>query len=111
MEEVRLRKLDHICTSIAETRGAMNELRETEAGLEQTALSVMRSNDRTSYRHAGVELVRVPGEEKLRVRTARERTATAEVEEESEGQDDPGADLAAGEAPVGGDKLEGASGY
>ncbi len=32
-----------------------------------------------SYRWSGVELVRVPGEEKLRVRTARERTATAET--------------------------------
>lgn len=62
----------------------MNDLREEEAGLEQTALTLMRRHDRTAYRHAGVELVRVPGEEKLRVRTARERTATAETPEDKD---------------------------
>jgi hypothetical protein len=77
MEEVRIRPLDNICKSIAETRGTINELRGEEAGLEQTALKLMREHRKTSWRHAGVELVRVPGEEKLRVRTSK-ANATAE---------------------------------
>ncbi|HLX21654.1 MAG TPA: hypothetical protein VKR23_16025 [Gaiellaceae bacterium] len=82
MENARIRGLDDICTSIAETREQMNGLRAEETGLESNALKLMRKHQKTSWRHAGVELVRVPGEEKLRVRTARERTATAESEEE-----------------------------
>jgi len=38
----------------------------------------MRQKDVRSYLHAGVELVRVSGEEKLRVRTTA-ATATAEI--------------------------------
>jgi hypothetical protein len=78
MGEVRIRSLDEICVSIAETRASINELKGEETGLEQTALSLMRKHDKTAWRHSGVELVRVPGEEKLRVRTSQERTATAE---------------------------------
>jgi hypothetical protein len=81
MEEVRVKALDNICVSIAETRESINDLKAEEVGLETNALALMRKNDRTSYRHSGVELFRVPGEEKLRVRTARERTATAESPE------------------------------
>lgn len=81
MENARISPLDNICQSIAETREQMNSLRQEETGLETTALKLMRKHQKTSWRHAGVELVRVPGEEKLRVRTARERTATAESEE------------------------------
>lgn len=81
MENARIRPLDDICTSIAETREQMNTLRQEETGLETTALKLMRKHQKTAWRHAGVELIRVPGEEKLRVRTARERTATAESDE------------------------------
>lgn len=47
----------------------------------------MRQKDVRSYLHAGVERVRVPGEEKLRVRTSSSQ-ATAEVVEEGAGQAD-----------------------
>jgi hypothetical protein len=59
----------------------MAELRADENGQKRTALQLMRKHDRTSWRHAGVELARVPGEEKLRVRKSKE-SATAEVEED-----------------------------
>ncbi len=74
----RLSSLDDICTSIAETRAAMNQLRAEETDYEKTALKLMQRAERTAYRWAGVELVRIPGEEKLRVRTARETTATSD---------------------------------
>lgn len=85
MEQVRYRDLDASCNSIAETREEINLLRADEAGYEQTALTQMRKHNLTTYRHAGVELARVPGEEKLRVRTTRERSATAEVEPDDKG--------------------------
>jgi len=94
---MRIKPLDDICASIAETRGQLNDLKGEEAGLEQTALALMRRHNKTAWRAAGVELVRVPGEEKLRVRTAYERTATAEVDQ---GDQHPGdePDLGGGEA-------------
>jgi hypothetical protein len=52
----------------------------------------MRRNERTTYQHAGVTLVRVPGEEKLQVKTTRERTATAEA------PTDAGGDASAGKS-------------
>lgn len=79
MDEPEITALSKVCQSIAETREAINDLKAEEAGYEQTALQLMRRNDRTTYQHAGVTLVRVPGEEKLQVKTTRERAATAEV--------------------------------
>lgn len=81
MEDVRIRALDECAASIAEIRDQMNELRSQEGDYLKNALKLMRKHERTSWRAAGVELVRVPGEEKLRVRTSKEK-ATAEVEEE-----------------------------
>ena len=81
LEDVRIAPLDDICVSISETREQINNLRKEEADLEKVALKRMRAHDRTSWRHSGVELIRVPGEEKLRVRTSKE-SATAEVEDE-----------------------------
>lgn len=70
-------QLGKVCKSIAETREAINELKGEEAGYEQTALGLMRRNDRTTYHAHGVTLVRVPGEEKLQVKTTKGGAATA----------------------------------
>lgn len=80
MGEVRIKALDEICTTIAETRESINALRAEEVDNESAAMGLMRKHEKVAWRHAGVELVRVPGEEKLRVRTTPERTATAESE-------------------------------
>jgi hypothetical protein len=87
MEETRIVALDHAAESIAEVRSNMNRLRAEEAADMQQALRLMRQHGRTAYRHAGVELVRVPGEEKLRVRTSRD-AATAESEPDEPGLED-----------------------
>jgi len=84
MEHVRDGVLDRLCESLGETRDKMAELRADEAGDSQAALTRMRARSLTSYRHAGVEMARVPGEEKLRVRTSKEK-ATAEVDEGGDG--------------------------
>lgn len=72
MEQVRNVRLDHYCESIGESREKTNALRREEKNDLQGALRVMHDRNVVVYRHAGVELVRIPGEEKLRVRTTKE---------------------------------------
>jgi hypothetical protein len=87
MEQVRNAKLDNLCEAISETRTAINDLRATEAGNEQAALKVMQAADCRTYKHAGVELLRVPGDEKLRVRTSKESASSEVVEEVESGEE------------------------
>lgn len=83
----RIAPLDDVCAAISRCRADINELKSEEAGYEQTALSLMRKHSKTTWKHNGVQLVRVPGEEKLQVKTSRSGNATAEVEEEAEPAD------------------------
>lgn len=78
MEQVRDTRLDNLCESIGDTREKLSELRQDEQSDLQAALKRMRERGLTSYRHAGVEMSRVPGEEKLRVRVTSRGDATAE---------------------------------
>lgn len=80
MEHVRDQTLDRLCESVGEGRDAMAQLRENEAGDLQAALTRMRARNLHTYQHAGVEMARVPGEEKLRVRATKDK-ATAAVDE------------------------------
>lgn len=73
MEHVRNRKLDNICEAIGEERERMNQAKVEEKGLIQGALQEMRQANVSVYRHSGVELARVPGAEKLRVRLTKEQ--------------------------------------
>ena len=76
MGQVRDGVLDRLCESIGETRDEMNRLRGDELSDTQAALKRMREKGTFVHQHAGVELARVPGEEKLRVRrTSNEATA------------------------------------
>jgi hypothetical protein len=78
----RIQALDDAAAAIGDIRDQMAELRADEQGHKRTALNLMRKHDRTTWRHAGVELARVPGEEKLRIRKTKGENASAEVEEE-----------------------------
>ncbi len=80
MEQVRNVRLDRFCESIAEERETMNQARQEEAGLLQGALQEMLRSKTSVYKHARVELVLVPGTDKLRVHVLKEDT-DAEVEE------------------------------
>src|SRR3990167_10756478 len=60
--------LDNCCRRISEIRAEISELKADDSAEEQVALNAMRKHIRKSYSQHGVELVRVPGEEKLRVR-------------------------------------------
>jgi hypothetical protein len=78
----RIQALDDCAAAIGEIRDQMAELRADEQGHKRTALNLMRRHDRTTWRHAGVELARVPGEEKLRIRKTKGENASAEVAED-----------------------------
>lgn len=95
MEQVRIARLDNLCETIAETRAEINDLKQTEAGNEQAALKVMQQNDCMAYKHGGVQLLRVPGDEKLSVRTSKDTTGTGA---------EPSDANAAGDAAGGGDE-------
>lgn len=95
---LRIRALDKVCEQIADTRGAMNRLRGEEADLERHAHRLMREHKQMTWTGAGVELSRVPGDEKLRVRTSRETSTApgeggeASAEEQTDGDINEGAD-------------------
>ena len=57
---------------MGEARERINALRTDEKADLQAALREMHNGNVVVYRHAGVEMVRVPGEEKIRVRTTKE---------------------------------------
>ena len=76
---LRARKLDNLCEAIAECRAQKNAAVTEEKSLDVTALRVMVETGIAVYRHGGVELARIPGAEKLRVRmTTEEGEAGAE---------------------------------
>lgn len=89
MGQARNQRLDNICEAVAGYREKMNAIRSDEKADLGAALTIMRGKKFHAYRHASVELARVPGEEKLRVRTGG-GDATAAVEEEP-ASDGPGA--------------------
>lgn len=102
MEQVRNRNLDRLCESIGEARESLNVLRAEEKTDLGRALREMHENDVIVYRHAGVELVRIPGEEKIRVRTTKEKASevTPAPEASDEAPDAGGEDKEAAEEPA-----------
>lgn len=68
MENARINALDEIATSIADGRQQRNELSTTESALIQRAMRLMHKHKKTVWKHDGIELILVPGDERLRVR-------------------------------------------
>jgi hypothetical protein len=75
--DARIPALDDCAASISELREQINALRAQEAEALQRAMNLMRTHSKISWQAHGVELVRVPGEEKLRVRTSKEPATAA----------------------------------
>jgi hypothetical protein len=76
-EQIRDRVLDRLCESIGTQREVMNEAKQIERSDIGAALSRMVGKDTTIYKHHGVELIRVPGADKLRVRLTKDDAGTA----------------------------------
>lgn len=90
----RNERLDNICEGIAEERERMNAARQEEQGLIQAAMQLMTKKGLPLYKYAHVELTRVPGAEKLRVRIVKDDGAADE------------SDLAPSDADAGDDEDE-----
>jgi hypothetical protein len=87
MEQVRNVRLDNFCEALSEIRASQASLRADEQGNMQGALVEMHRTKMNTYRHAGVELLRVEGEEKLRVRVrAAEATTDGAGAEEGDAE-------------------------
>lgn len=71
-DQVRSRALDNLCEAIGDVRATMSAAKLEEAGLLKSTLQAMQRADIALYRHARVELARVPGAEKVRVRVTKE---------------------------------------
>lgn len=76
-----VQSLDRVCSTLADIRHDLNELRGTEKEEIVTALREMRKANRQAYKSHGIELVRVAGDEKVRVRLVKGEGA-ADVEDE-----------------------------
>lgn len=63
-----IKPLDNVAASLASVREDKNDLVETEKDLIQRAMDLMHQHNRTIYKAHGIELVLVPGGDKLRVR-------------------------------------------
>lgn len=68
MGQVRHDRLDDLCVSIGDAREVMNNAKADVESGSQAALDYMALHNLTIYKHAGIELVRVPGHDALRVR-------------------------------------------
>lgn len=93
MSRVRNRKLDNICEAIGDERERMNKAKQEESGLIQGALQIMQRERLTVYRHARIELARVPGAEKLRVRLTKEEGDAGDGDLETGETDDESGDV------------------
>lgn len=76
MEQVTNRALNRICEHISDVRREMNRARGEEKDLMNQAVTVMTDSKVSVYRFSGVELLLVPGDVHLRVRTLKEGANT-----------------------------------
>lgn len=80
MEDVRIDELDDICGHISDVREELNTARQQENEHLQAALGLLREHKKMSWSAHGVELIRVPGQEKIRCRTSKEQASAETVE-------------------------------
>lgn len=79
MGQVRHTRLDDLCASIGDAREALNTAKADEEAGKQAAIEYMGRNHVSVYKHAGIELVLVPGHDALRVRLAKGDVEVAAV--------------------------------
>src|SRR5215471_10381704 len=68
MEDHAIKPLEEVAEQYAEIRDQRMELTEREHSLKTHALKLMKKYDKTIYRHGGVEITVVPGEDDVKVR-------------------------------------------
>ena len=68
MEDHAIKPLEEVAARYAEIRDERMELTQREHTLKEHALKLMKKYDKTIYRHDGVEITVVPGEDDVKVR-------------------------------------------
>lgn len=86
MEDRAIKPLEDVAASYADVRDRRIELNKEEADLKATALKLMKKYDKTIYRHDGIEIRIVPGEDDVKVRVKPE----GQDEDEQESADETG---------------------
>lgn len=72
MEDFKDAELSRLASSVADERHTQAESKQNEAGLLQAVQRRMKALNRSTFKAHGVEFVRVPGDEKLRVRVSKD---------------------------------------
>jgi hypothetical protein len=68
LEDHAIKPLEDVAEKYAEIRDQRMELTQSEHELKALALKLMAKYDKTIYRHNGVEITVVPGEDDVKVR-------------------------------------------
>lgn len=71
MEDHAIQALDDIAASYAEIRDERIKLSQEEGSLKDHARRLMKQHSKTIYRHNGIEIRLVPGEEDVKVKVPR----------------------------------------
>jgi hypothetical protein len=72
MEDHAIKPLEDIAASYADVRDRRMALNKEEAELKKTALALMHKHDKQIYKHDGIEIRVVQGEEDVKVRIHKE---------------------------------------
>lgn len=70
-EDRILQPLDDIAAAYAEVRDRRIELNKEEAELKASALKLMHKFGKTVYRHDGIQILLIPGEEDVKVKVSK----------------------------------------
>ena len=84
IEDRAIKPLEDIAESYADCRDRRMELTKEEKELKEHAVTLMHKFGKTIYRHNGIEIRLVPGEENVKVQIKK----PGEDEEEAEGGDE-----------------------
>jgi len=88
-EDRAIKPLEDVAASYAEVRDERIELNQREADLKALAVKLMHKFDKTIYRHDGIEIRLVPGEEDVKVRIKKageDAPSDGEGDEPSDGE-------------------------
>ena len=81
MEDHAIRPLEDVAKRYAEIRDERMELTKEETQLKKSALALMKKYDKTIYRHAGITITVIQGEEDVKVRVQKaDKDETVDVD-------------------------------
>jgi hypothetical protein len=76
MEDRGIKALDDVADNYADIRDERMDLTRREHELKVLALKLMKKHDKTIYKHDGIEITVIPGEDDVKVRVQKAKTTT-----------------------------------